>query len=125
MVLDYRSYSSVNWPIYPEASIGKTLIAASTQKDKNIALFGLGGSGLATALSLKVGGANLYCFDDNPASVQKAEELGLVTKDLRELNFLKLTLKGRKVFGEKFDFLSKNFILARTSFLSFFIGLQT
>ena len=63
------------------------MIAADTSKGKKIALFGLGGSGLATARSLQAGGADLVCFDDNPASVQKAIDQGLTTADLRSVDF--------------------------------------
>jgi len=63
------------------------VIAADTSKGKKIALFGLGGSGLATARSLQAGGADLVCFDDNPASVQKAIDQGLTTADLRSVDF--------------------------------------
>jgi UDP-N-acetylmuramoylalanine--D-glutamate ligase len=63
------------------------VIAADTSNGKKIALFGLGGSGLATARSLHAGGADLVCFDDNPASVQKAVDQGLNTADLRSVDF--------------------------------------
>lgn len=63
------------------------MIAADTSRGKRIALFGLGGSGLATARSLKAGGADLICFDDNPASVQKAIDQDLATADLRKIDF--------------------------------------
>ncbi len=66
------------------------MIAADTAKDQKIALFGLGGSGLATARSLMAGGADLVCFDDNPASVEKAAGEGLPTGDLREVDFAKI-----------------------------------
>ena len=63
------------------------MIAAGTAKGKRIALFGLGGSGLVTARSLLAGGADLVCFDDNPASVDKAAAEGLPTGDLRDVDF--------------------------------------
>ncbi|MGB7287172.1 MAG: UDP-N-acetylmuramoyl-L-alanine--D-glutamate ligase [Salaquimonas sp.] len=63
------------------------MIAAHTAKGKRIALFGLGGSGLATARSLAAGGAELFCFDDNPQSVENAAKEGLQTADLRQLDF--------------------------------------
>ncbi|WP_075996845.1 UDP-N-acetylmuramoyl-L-alanine--D-glutamate ligase [Salaquimonas pukyongi] len=63
------------------------MIAANTEKGKRIALFGLGGSGLVTARSLLAGGADLVCFDDNPASVEAAAGEGLPTGDLREVDF--------------------------------------
>ena len=66
------------------------MIAVDTAKGQKIALFGLGGSGLATARSLVAGGAELICFDDNPASVAKANDEGISTGDLREVDFGKL-----------------------------------
>ena len=47
-----------------------------------VALFGLGGSGLATARSLVEGGATVSAFDDNPASVEKAKGEGIPVADL-------------------------------------------
>lgn len=49
---------------------------------KRVALFGLGGSGLATALALIAGGAQVEAFDDNPASREKAAGLGIPVVDL-------------------------------------------
>lgn len=66
------------------------MIAADTARNQKIALFGLGGSGLATARSLMAGGADLVCFDDNPASVEKAAGEGIPTEDLRDVNFPEL-----------------------------------
>jgi UDP-N-acetylmuramoylalanine--D-glutamate ligase len=53
-------------------------------KAKRVAVFGLGGSGLATVRSLVAGGAEVTAFDDSPASVEKAKAEGLPTGDLRE-----------------------------------------
>lgn len=47
-----------------------------------IALFGLGGSGLATARALKAGGAEVAAFDDSPASRDKAAAEGIPIVDL-------------------------------------------
>lgn len=63
------------------------MIAADGEKGKQVALFGLGGSGLATARSLVAGGADLVCYDDNPQSVARAEQEGLRTADLRAVDF--------------------------------------
>ncbi|HEY6631480.1 MAG TPA: UDP-N-acetylmuramoyl-L-alanine--D-glutamate ligase [Rhizobiaceae bacterium] len=49
---------------------------------KRVALFGLGGSGMATALALKAGGADVLAWDDNPDSVAKAAAEGIPTGDL-------------------------------------------
>lgn len=58
------------------------MIPVTTAKGKRIALFGLGGSGLATARALAAGGADITCWDDNPDSVAKAKAEGLPTGDL-------------------------------------------
>ena len=57
-----------------------------------IAVFGLGGSGLATVRSLVAGGADVTAFDDNAASVEKAKAEGLPTGDLREGDFSRFEL---------------------------------
>ncbi len=49
---------------------------------KNVALFGLGGSGLATARALKAGGCKVAAWDDNPASRDKAAGEGIPVVDL-------------------------------------------
>lgn len=66
------------------------MVAVTSFKGKQVALFGLGGSGIVTAQSLKDGGANIICFDDNPASVEKAASMGFPTADLRTVDFQKL-----------------------------------
>jgi len=50
---------------------------------RRVALFGLGGSGLATALALKAGGADIVAFDDSEASREKARAQGIAIADLR------------------------------------------
>jgi UDP-N-acetylmuramoylalanine--D-glutamate ligase len=51
---------------------------------RKVALFGLGGSGIATALALKAGGAEVLAFDDHAASLEKTRARGIVTAELRE-----------------------------------------
>ncbi|OCW58582.1 UDP-N-acetylmuramoyl-L-alanine--D-glutamate ligase [Hoeflea olei] len=63
------------------------MIAASTFRGKRVALFGLGGSGLATARSLAAGGADVVSWDDNPAQVEAARAEGLAVGDLRALDW--------------------------------------
>jgi UDP-N-acetylmuramoylalanine--D-glutamate ligase len=60
------------------------VIPTSTFNGKRVALFGLGGSGIATALALLEGGADLMAFDDNPEKVEAARKRGIPTGDLRE-----------------------------------------
>jgi UDP-N-acetylmuramoylalanine--D-glutamate ligase len=59
------------------------VIAITTQKGRRMALFGLGGSGMATAAALVEGGANLVAFDDDPARVAEAQAKGIPTGDFR------------------------------------------
>ncbi|GHC75181.1 UDP-N-acetylmuramoyl-L-alanine--D-glutamate ligase [Limoniibacter endophyticus] len=63
------------------------MIPASRFKDKKVALFGLGGSGLATAHALVAGGADLIASDDNPDSVAKAASEGVGTGDLHNIDW--------------------------------------
>jgi len=63
------------------------MIAARTFNGRQVALFGLGGSGIATALALKEGGADVLAWDDNPDSVAKAAAGGISTADLRTVDW--------------------------------------
>ncbi len=46
---------------------------ATTFAGRTVALFGLGGSGLATALALKAGGARVVACDDSAAAMANAQ----------------------------------------------------
>lgn len=63
------------------------MIPVSTFSGKKVALFGLGGSGLATARALVAGGAEVTAWDDNPDSVAKAAAAGIVTADLHGIDW--------------------------------------
>ncbi len=65
------------------------MVPVTSFESKNIALFGLGGSGLVTAHALQAGGAHIVAFDDNRESVAKANSLGIETADFRKLDFSK------------------------------------
>jgi UDP-N-acetylmuramoylalanine--D-glutamate ligase len=60
------------------------MIPARSFDGKRVALFGLGGSGIATAHALVEGGASVLAWDDNPESVLKAKTAGIETGDLRQ-----------------------------------------
>ncbi|MBI1619112.1 UDP-N-acetylmuramoyl-L-alanine--D-glutamate ligase [Aquamicrobium zhengzhouense] len=60
---------------------------ATTFKGRNVALFGLGGSGLATAKALVAGGAKVQAWDDNPDSVEKARAEGVPVADLSQADW--------------------------------------
>ena len=63
------------------------MIPVTTFNGRQVALFGLGGSGLATALALVAGGAEVIAWDDNPDSVAKAGAAGVPTADLRTIDW--------------------------------------
>ncbi|CAN7373657.1 UDP-N-acetylmuramoyl-L-alanine--D-glutamate ligase [Rhizobium sp. LjRoot258] len=63
------------------------MIPVTTLAGKKVALFGLGGSGFATARALKLGGAEVTAWDDNPDSVSKAAAEGIRTVDLRSIDW--------------------------------------
>ncbi|MBB2753446.1 UNVERIFIED_ORG: UDP-N-acetylmuramoylalanine--D-glutamate ligase [Rhizobium aethiopicum] len=63
------------------------MIPVTTLKDRKVALFGLGGSGLATARALVSGGAEVTAWDDNPDSVAKASAEGIGTEDLHTIDW--------------------------------------
>ena len=67
------------------------MIPVTSLAGQNVALFGLGGSGLVTARALVAGGAKVTAFDDNPGSVAKAQDEGIPTADLRGLDWSKLS----------------------------------
>ena len=59
------------------------MIAVSQFSGRKVALFGLGGSGMATALALSAGGADVTAFDDNAESCSRAADAGIKVADLR------------------------------------------
>lgn len=63
------------------------MIPVTTFAGRQVALFGLGGSGLATAQALVAGGAKVTAWDDNPDSVAKASAAGVPTADLRRIDW--------------------------------------
>lgn len=63
------------------------MIPVTTFENQTVALFGLGGSGLATAKALASGGADVVCFDDSAERVGKANAAGLKTADLKTLDW--------------------------------------
>ncbi|MBB4953210.1 UDP-N-acetylmuramoylalanine--D-glutamate ligase [Agrobacterium vitis] len=63
------------------------MIPVTSFKNQKLALFGLGGSGFATARALKEGGADVVVWDDNPDSVEKARKEGLKAEDLRNIDW--------------------------------------
>jgi UDP-N-acetylmuramoylalanine--D-glutamate ligase len=66
------------------------MIPVTSFANKKVALFGLGGSGLASALALKAGGADVIAFDDSAESLEKARAAGIATADLRTIDWSKI-----------------------------------
>ena len=58
------------------------MIRATTFKDKSVAVFGLGASGIATARALIEGGATVSAWDDNATSRDAAAKDGISIVDL-------------------------------------------
>ena len=71
------------------------MIPATSFAGKTVAVFGLGGSGLASCHALKAGGAEVVAGDDGVESLAEAEKAGFTTADLRRVswaNFAALVL---------------------------------
>ena len=66
------------------------MIAVDLFRDRAVALFGLGGSGLATAEALAAGGAHLRVWDDAEAARSEAARRGLEVVALGEVTWREL-----------------------------------
>jgi UDP-N-acetylmuramoylalanine--D-glutamate ligase len=58
---------------------------------RKVAIFGLGGSGLASASALLAGGADVVGWDDSADAVVKAASAGIPAADLREVDWSRIT----------------------------------
>jgi UDP-N-acetylmuramoylalanine--D-glutamate ligase len=63
------------------------MIPVKSFAGRKVAVFGLGGSGLASAQALVAGGADVVAFDDSADSLAKAQAAGIATADLRTLDW--------------------------------------
>ena len=63
------------------------MIAVTTFAGKTVAVFGLGGSGLATCHALIAGGANVLACDDDARKVAQAADARVKTADLRTIDW--------------------------------------
>ena len=63
------------------------MIPVTSFAGKTVAVFGLGGSGLASCHALKAGGAEVIAADDSADNVAKAAQAGFVTADLRKVSW--------------------------------------
>jgi UDP-N-acetylmuramoylalanine--D-glutamate ligase len=66
------------------------VIPVTTFAGKKVAVFGLGGSGLASASALLAGGGDVVAFDDDQHSVAKANAAGIPTADLRKADWSRI-----------------------------------
>src|SRR6476469_10086856 len=63
------------------------MIPVTSFAGKTVAVFGLGGSGLASCHALKSGGADVIAGDDSADNVAKAAQAGFITADLRTVSW--------------------------------------
>jgi UDP-N-acetylmuramoylalanine--D-glutamate ligase len=63
------------------------MIPVTSFSGKTVAVFGLGGSGLASCHALKAGGAEVIAADDGADNVAKAAQAGFITADLRKVSW--------------------------------------
>jgi UDP-N-acetylmuramoylalanine--D-glutamate ligase len=71
------------------------MIPVTSFAGKTVAVFGLGGSGLASCQALRAGGAEVIAGDDSAEHLAKAAQQGFITADLRNVswaNFAALVL---------------------------------
>jgi len=63
------------------------MIPVTSFAGKTVAVFGLGGSGLASCHALKAGGAEVIAGDDSADNVAKAAQAGFIAADLRNVSW--------------------------------------
>jgi UDP-N-acetylmuramoylalanine--D-glutamate ligase len=63
------------------------MIPVTSFAGATVAVFGLGGSGLASCHALKAGGAEVIAGDDSADNVAKAAQAGFITADLRGVSW--------------------------------------
>ena len=66
------------------------MIPVTTFAGKKVAVFGLGGSGLASASALLAGGADVVGWDDDADTVARATSAGIPTADLRHIDWTRI-----------------------------------
>ncbi|MCC6887313.1 MAG: UDP-N-acetylmuramoyl-L-alanine--D-glutamate ligase [Hyphomicrobiales bacterium] len=66
------------------------MIPVASFAGKRVALFGLGGSGLASAHALVAGGADVVAWDDSAEMVERARTAGITIGDLRRIDWSRI-----------------------------------
>ena len=84
-VLDHFRGAGADRAFNPEIEVG--MIAATVFRNRKVAVFGLGRSGVAVSRALLAGGAEVFAYDDNEQAVSGARRDGLPVSDLRVLDF--------------------------------------
>ena len=67
------------------------MIPVTAFAGKKVAIFGLGGSGLASASALLAGGADVIGWDDSAEAVAKATSAGIPSSDLRQVDWERIS----------------------------------
>ncbi|WP_018997754.1 UDP-N-acetylmuramoyl-L-alanine--D-glutamate ligase [Hirschia maritima] len=67
------------------------MIPVSVYKGKDVALFGLGRTGISAAKALTAGGARVHAWDDNEVTREKAEAEGLTVSDINKMDWQKFS----------------------------------
>ncbi len=65
------------------------MIPVSAYKGMEVALFGLGRTGVSAARALIAGGAKVHAWDDNEVSREKAREAGVTISDINKMDWQK------------------------------------
>src|SRR4051794_36037727 len=66
------------------------MIPVTTFAGKTVAVFGLGGSGLASCHALRAGGAEVIACDDDAQRMAQAVAAGFIAADLRHADWDKI-----------------------------------
>ena len=66
------------------------MFPAKTFNNKRVAVFGLARSGISCATALRLGGAEVFAWDDNDPAVEKAKSEGVAVTNLHSVDFKSL-----------------------------------
>jgi UDP-N-acetylmuramoylalanine--D-glutamate ligase len=90
--LDYRDHIGLGGIDHPEAKIRPLIMfPVTTFKGQKVAVFGLARTGIAAALALAAGGAEVLAWDDGEAARAAAHAAGIEPVDLTTVSFQDLS----------------------------------
>ena len=92
------------------------MIPVTSFAGKTVAVFGLGGSGLASCHALKAGGAEVIAGDDGIDRLAEAAKAGLMTADLRTVSWANFAALVLAVIGGLFVLEAVSVIVQVASF---------